>query len=374
MRPHRNRHNHHDDDTDLTDDEYDLLRVADPSAYTRRLAVRRSQRVDGRALTAHRAVHVDRGTLRVASRGSAMVRCGNTAVLASVRARLLTAAEPSVTVRVELPALCQGRLTTDEALILTDFAQGIFAGRKRGGGGGSGGAADEHLGVEAGDDHGDSDGGGLVDRAALRVSSAYAWSVFIDAVCLNHDGNVRAAVVRAVWAALCNTRLPAVRERQHHDAGSDRDARSAGDDDGNEAVELDEQRSQPFPLRAEVEASARGAVERREARLECVSSAFMGGGDGASTATEAVMLADPTAAEEDAASTLVTVVRLRREGGGGGGGGGGGEEMEEVEEEKKAAEAAAMTHRVVFMECTGAPLTEHQLRRAVTAPCTGASQ
>ncbi|KAF5387939.1 hypothetical protein D9615_000785 [Tricholomella constricta] len=144
-------------------------------------------RPDGRALTAWRDVSVNAGSIITAD-GSALVRLGNTTVVCGVKAEiaepeLARPAEGFLVPNLDLPAMCSPRFKpgppTEDAQVLSD-------------------RLNEALLASA-----------ILPLASLCIHPAKAaWVLYVDATCINYDGNVFDATLLAMVAALKNTRLP----------------------------------------------------------------------------------------------------------------------------------------------------------------------
>ena len=115
----------------------------------------------------------------------------------------------------------------------------------------------------------------LVDCTDLSVKAGkLAWAVHLDVVCLNHDGNVVDASLKAAVAALRNLRLPAVTVTS----------------DENDAVAED-------VVSVDAESRSRSPLRMGALPVGCTVVEFAGR-----------LLVDPTAEEEEVATSGVTVV------------------------------------------------------------------
>ena len=163
----------------------DDFKIAQPKQY-QRLFLKDGIRPDGRALTGCREVKIHVNTVSSAL-GSAMVCCGNTRVIAGIKGRF---AEPTInnpnsgylTPNVILPMTCN-----------TKYKPGFPADL--------GVAMSNKLETLITD---------VTDLMELCiVPGKVVWSLNLDVVCINDDGNVLDAAVLALSAALNNTWLPA---------------------------------------------------------------------------------------------------------------------------------------------------------------------
>ncbi|KAG2013003.1 hypothetical protein CC2G_009946 [Coprinopsis cinerea AmutBmut pab1-1] len=147
-------------------------------------------RPDGRTFTKWRDVSADLGSISTAD-GSALVRLGNTTVVCGVKAEI---AEPELDAgskgflvpNLDLPALCSPKFKpgppTDESQVLSDRLN------------------------EA-----------LVTSNTLPLESLCiqpnksVWTIYLDAICINYDGNAFDAALMAMVLALKNARIPKAR-------------------------------------------------------------------------------------------------------------------------------------------------------------------
>jgi exosome complex component RRP43 len=144
-------------------------------------------RPDGREAEEWRDLSVHVGSISTAD-GSALVRLGETTIVCGVKAEI---AEPDleqpnegfIVPNIDLPALCAPRFKpgppSEEAQVLSDrLASTITA-------------------------------AGVLPLSALCIhSERAAWVLYIDATCINYDGNAFDAALIAMVAALKNTTLP----------------------------------------------------------------------------------------------------------------------------------------------------------------------
>ncbi|EPQ58884.1 hypothetical protein GLOTRDRAFT_69878, partial [Gloeophyllum trabeum ATCC 11539] len=144
-------------------------------------------RPDGRNVDQWRDVTVNVGSITTAD-GSSLVRVGDTTIVCGVKAEI---AEPEldypeegyIVPNLDLPAICSPRFKpgppSEEAQVLSDRLNEAFL------------------------------ASGIVDTSSLSIRSGKAvWVLYIDATCINYDGNAFDAALIAMVAALRNTRLP----------------------------------------------------------------------------------------------------------------------------------------------------------------------
>ncbi|GJE87506.1 ribosomal protein S5 domain 2-like protein [Phanerochaete sordida] len=157
-----------------------------PKAFLERFLAENA-RPDGREPAEWRDVSVNVGSISTAD-GSALVRLGDTTVVCGVKAEI---AEPELdspedgflVPNVDLPAICSPRFRpgppSDEAQVLSDRLNEILVATE------------------------------VVSTRSLCIESGKAvWVLYIDATCINYDGNAFDATLIAMVAALQNTRLP----------------------------------------------------------------------------------------------------------------------------------------------------------------------
>ncbi|KII94776.1 hypothetical protein PLICRDRAFT_693108 [Plicaturopsis crispa FD-325 SS-3] len=144
-------------------------------------------RPDGRALDAWRDVSVNAGSISTAD-GSALVRWGDTTIVCGVKAEI---AEPELdrledgflVPNLDLPAICSPKFKpgppTEEAQVLSDrLNEALIAAN-------------------------------IVPTSSLSIHPGKAvWVLYVDATCINYDGNAFDAALLAMVAALRNTVLP----------------------------------------------------------------------------------------------------------------------------------------------------------------------
>ncbi|TFK29038.1 ribosomal protein S5 domain 2-like protein [Coprinopsis marcescibilis] len=157
-----------------------------PRAYLERF-VAEGYRPDGRSFSSWRDVSVNVGSISTAN-GSALVRIGNTTVVCGVKAEV---AEPELDCdtkgflvpNLDLPALCSPRFKpgppSDEAQVLSArLNEAIVA-------------------------------SGVLPLESLCIHPRKSvWTLYVDAICINYDGNAFDAALLAMILALKNTRLP----------------------------------------------------------------------------------------------------------------------------------------------------------------------
>ncbi|KAF8076871.1 ribosomal protein S5 domain 2-type protein [Lyophyllum atratum] len=157
-----------------------------PRVYLERF-LNEQVRPDGRAFDGWRDVSVNVGSISTAN-GSALVRLGGTTVVCGVKAEI---AEPELdrgeegflVPNLDLPAMCSPKFKpgppTEEAQVLSDRLNEVLV------------ASD------------------MLPLTSLCIHPGKAaWVLYVDATCINYDGNVFDATLLAMVAALKNTQLP----------------------------------------------------------------------------------------------------------------------------------------------------------------------
>ncbi|KIY46046.1 hypothetical protein FISHEDRAFT_48109 [Fistulina hepatica ATCC 64428] len=175
----------------MEETEEDALRASvfqrlRPRAYLERF-VAESIRPDGREFDTWRDVSVNVGSVSTAN-GSSLVRIGNTTVVCGVKAEI---AEPDLdspkdgflVPNVDLPAICSPKFKpgppTDEAQVLSERLNSTLTLSN------------------------------ILPLSSLCIQEGKAvWALYVDATCINHDGNAFDAALIAMVAALRNTKLP----------------------------------------------------------------------------------------------------------------------------------------------------------------------
>ncbi|KDR77342.1 hypothetical protein GALMADRAFT_66688 [Galerina marginata CBS 339.88] len=175
----------------LSQEEQDALRASvfqrlHPRLYLERY-IEEDVRPDGRAFGEWRGVFCNVGSISTAE-GSALVRMGDTTVVCGVKAEI---AEPELdkegegflVPNLDLPAMCSPKFKpgppTEEAQVLSERLNQA-----------------------------------LVTSNFLPLSTLCihpgkaAWVIYVDATCINYDGNAFDATLLAMVAALRNTKLP----------------------------------------------------------------------------------------------------------------------------------------------------------------------
>ncbi|OCH94510.1 hypothetical protein OBBRIDRAFT_769588 [Obba rivulosa] len=160
-----------------------------PKAYLERF-LEENIRPDGRELDEWRDVSVHMGSISTAD-GSALVRLGDTTVVCGVKAEITepeldSPEEGFIVPNLDLPAICSPKFKpgppTEEAQVMSDRLNDVL--------------------VTA----------GVVSPSSLCIQPGKAaWVLYIDATCINYDGNAFDATLLAMVAALRNTRLPRAR-------------------------------------------------------------------------------------------------------------------------------------------------------------------
>ncbi|KAL7408997.1 ribosomal protein S5 domain 2-type protein [Mrakia frigida] len=164
-----------------------------PQAYLERY-ISEGYRPDGRKLgggdESWREVSVNPGSVSTAS-GSSLVRIGETTIVCGIKAEIF---EPELyrpnqgclVPNIDLPSLCSSKFKpgppSTEAQVLTDRLSRVLS----------------HP--------------SILPLTSLCIEPGKAaWVLYIDAVCINYDGNAWDACLLAVVAALRNTKLPSAR-------------------------------------------------------------------------------------------------------------------------------------------------------------------
>ncbi|KAI1795008.1 ribosomal protein S5 domain 2-like protein [Ganoderma leucocontextum] len=160
-----------------------------PKTYLERFLAE-NVRPDGREFDEWRDISVNVGSISTAD-GSALVRLGSTTIICGVKAEI---AEPELdkpkegflVPNLDLPAICSPKFKpgppTDEAQVLSDRLNDVLI------------------------------SSGVVSPASLCIEPGKAaWVLYVDATCINYDGNAFDATLLAMVAALKNTRLPKAR-------------------------------------------------------------------------------------------------------------------------------------------------------------------
>ncbi|KAF7327752.1 Semialdhyde-dh domain-containing protein [Mycena kentingensis (nom. inval.)] len=155
-----------------------------PRTYLERF-IAESYRPDGRQFDGWRDVSVNVGSISTAD-GSALVRLGETAIVCGIKAEIaepeLDASEAGFLVpNIDLPALCSPKFKpgppSDEAQVLSDRLNEVLS--------------------------------TALSPSSLVIHPGKAvWVLYVDATCINYDGNVFDAALIAMVAALRNTKLP----------------------------------------------------------------------------------------------------------------------------------------------------------------------
>ncbi|KAG8758353.1 hypothetical protein FRC14_000195 [Serendipita sp. 396] len=166
-------------------------------------------RPDGRGLDEFRPLQVTQGSISTAD-GSALVRLGEMTVVCGVKAEI---SEPDLDLpnsgfivpNVEISAICAARFKpgppSEEAQILSEQLNQIIL------------------------------KSGVLPPESLCIQPGKAvWVLYIDAICINYDGNALDATLLAMMLALTNTRLPQARydEEQKMTVASRVDSRTLG--------------------------------------------------------------------------------------------------------------------------------------------------
>ncbi|KAH8096594.1 ribosomal protein S5 domain 2-type protein [Cristinia sonorae] len=157
-----------------------------PKLYLERFLAE-NVRPDGRSFDEWRDVSVNVGSISTAD-GSALVRMGDTTVVCGVKAEI---AEPELdrpehgflVPNIDLPAMCSPKFKpgppSEEAQILSERLNEVLVASN------------------------------IIPTTSLCIKSGKsAWVLYVDATCINYDGNVFDAALLAMVSALKNTRLP----------------------------------------------------------------------------------------------------------------------------------------------------------------------
>jgi len=157
-----------------------------PRVYLERF-VAENVRPDGREFHAWRDVSLNVGSISTAD-GSALVRIGNTTIVCGVKGEI---AEPELdresegflVPNLDLPAICSPKFKpgppTEEAQVLSDRLNEVLVASK------------------------------IIPLSSLCIHPGKAaWVLYVDATCINYDGNAFDAALIAMVAALRNTQLP----------------------------------------------------------------------------------------------------------------------------------------------------------------------
>ncbi|KAL1759689.1 ribosomal protein S5 domain 2-type protein, partial [Schizophyllum commune] len=175
----------------LTTSEAEALKASvfqrlHPRIYYERFLEERV-RPDGREFDAWRDVAVNVGSISTAD-GSSLVRLGDTTIVCGVKAEIaqpdLDSPEDGFIVpNVDLPAICSPKFKpgppTEEAQVLSDRLNEVLTAHD------------------------------VLPTSSLIIHPGKAaWVLYIDATCINYDGNAFDATLIAMIAALKSTRLP----------------------------------------------------------------------------------------------------------------------------------------------------------------------
>ena len=144
-------------------------------------------RPDGRKLNERRPISISSGNIKSAD-GSSIVRQGNTTVVCGIKLELAkpTPENPNqgfIVPNVTLPAMCNPSFKSGppsaEAQSLSAFVKEVL------------------------------DSSSCIDLTELcPVNHMFAWVLYIDIICLDHDGNIRDAAVAGLMAALRSLQIP----------------------------------------------------------------------------------------------------------------------------------------------------------------------
>ncbi|KAK7060869.1 hypothetical protein VNI00_000602 [Paramarasmius palmivorus] len=183
--------------TSLSATENEALKAAifqrlHPRVYLERFLAERV-RPDGRAGDEWRDIDINVGSISTAN-GSALVRMGNTTIVCGVKAEI---AEPELdrpndgflVPNIDLPAICSSKFKpgppSEEAQVLSERLNDVLV---------------ELVALSSSN---------IVPRSSLCIEpSKSVWTLYVDATCINYDGNAFDAALLAMVSALRNTTLP----------------------------------------------------------------------------------------------------------------------------------------------------------------------
>lgn len=164
----------------------DVYRKVHPKEYLKRF-IEKDVRPDGRAVSTARYLKLTIGSINTAI-GSALVRLGNTTVLAGVNGTLIrpNPANPDkgvIEVSVEILPTASGEsrnIRGEESVVLAEFLRTLIT--------------------------------PYIDLSKLCVEAEkLVWRLSLTVYCIDHDGNLEDSVLLAAVASLRNVRLPTVR-------------------------------------------------------------------------------------------------------------------------------------------------------------------
>ncbi|KAL4072183.1 ribosomal protein S5 domain 2-type protein [Scleroderma citrinum] len=157
-----------------------------PHAYLDRFLIE-GVRPDGRAPDEWRDVFINVGSISTAD-GSALVRIGGTTIVCGVKAEIAepeldTPGEGFLVPNIDLPAICSPKFKpgppSEEAQVLSERLNTALISAQ------------------------------LLPLTTLCIAPGRSvWCLYVDATCINYDGNVFDAALLAMVAALRNTTLP----------------------------------------------------------------------------------------------------------------------------------------------------------------------
>ncbi|KAF8885791.1 ribosomal protein S5 domain 2-like protein [Infundibulicybe gibba] len=177
--------------TAITPEEQESLKASvfqrlHPRVYLERFLAEKV-RPDGRNFDEWRDISVNVGSISTAD-GSALVRLGQTTIVCGVKAEI---AEPELdqpghgflVPNLDLPAICSSKFKpgppSEEAQVLSDRLNDALV------------------------------ASGILSLSSLCIQASKAvWVLYVDAMCINYDGNAFDAALMAMVAALKNTTLP----------------------------------------------------------------------------------------------------------------------------------------------------------------------
>ncbi|CAE6432187.1 unnamed protein product [Rhizoctonia solani] len=157
-----------------------------PRTYFERF-IAEGYRPDGRKVDTWRDVRINVGSISTAN-GSSLVRIGDSTIVCGVKAEI---AEPEleslnegfIVSNLDLPAICSPKFRpgppAEEAQMLSEKINDILTSSS------------------------------AIDPKTLCIHPGKAaWVIYVDAVCINYDGNILDATMLAVLAALQNAKIP----------------------------------------------------------------------------------------------------------------------------------------------------------------------
>ncbi|XP_040573568.1 exosome complex component RRP43 [Lepeophtheirus salmonis] len=178
----------------------EVFRRVQPKEYFNQ-HVDKGLRLDGRegGLDSLRPLSISSGSITTAD-GSSIIKKGNTIVICGITLQIATPTEEHpnrgfIVPHVDLPTMCNPRnyksrgQISDEIQVLSKFVMDIL------------------------------ENSGVINLDTLCiVPGEYAWVLKIDFSCLNHDGNVKDAIITALILALKEVKMPKVETFEEEDS------------------------------------------------------------------------------------------------------------------------------------------------------------